>query len=447
MLNAFHTFRLSKPEVKIALRVMIYYTAFSLLWIFFSDSAIESMAKNQKQLSEIQTLKGTLFVILSGILVFSLVYFSTVKRFLLERKIGQAEKRYEQVFRNSSDAILIADMHYQIVQVNTAAVSIFRYSEPELIKREVFSLFSSEQRPEILPLFSPKQNDIQQKKQLYCLRSDGAVVPAEVSVSVLETDGEGNQYGIIIRDRTYEQKVQDRLVQEVQEAEELNTLKSNFVATISHELRTPLIGIMGFSEMMQSESSEPVIQGWAGRILFSGKRLLNTLNALIDLSRIEAKDHFIAPYEILAQDLIDEIIINHKPEADRKGLAFTAIAEPENLTIITDEAMLSRILNNLVENAVKYTERGSVSVSITGTDDDKIRILVEDTGIGMSEKEIRIVFEDFRQASEGYSRLYEGTGLGLSLAKRFVVLLSGSISVDSQPHLGSIFTVIIPKRI
>ena len=447
MLNAFNSFRSSKPEVRIALRVMIYYTVFSLLWIFFSDSAIESLAKSKNQLTTIQTLKGTLFVILSGLLVFALVYFSTVKRFLLERKIGQVEKHYEQVFRNSSDAIVITDMNYRVLLCNTAAVSIFRYSESDLQAKDVFTLFSEEQKQELLPLFEQKHESIPKKKQIYCHRSDGALIPAEVSVSVLETDEGGRQYGVIIRDRTYEQKVQDRLLEEVQEAEELNTLKSNFVATISHELRTPLIGIMGFSEMMQTESTEPLIQGWAERIQLSGKRLLNTLNALIDLSRIEAKDHFIAPNEILVQDFIDELFSNHKPEADRKGLAFTASVQPENLTVHTDEAMLSRILNSITENAIKYTERGKVTIMISEVEDEKIKISVEDTGIGMSEKEILIVFEDFRQASEGYSRLYEGTGLGLSLAKRFVSLLSGTISVDSQPHLGSIFTVVIPKRI
>ncbi len=242
-------------------------------------------------------------------------------------------------------------------------------------------------------------------------------------------------------------KNEQELILAKNKAEEMNRLKSSFLANMSHELRTPMIGILGFSKLLAY--SEDADTKETGELIYtSGKRLMETLNLILDLSRIEAGESKLEPSDI---DLIEEIAetVNlYQAAAIEKNLllSFNNI-QYVHLYTRTDKKAIDSILNNLINNAVKYTNKGSITVTVAKEkmeSENWVVIEVADTGIGIDEKNINMIFREFRQVSEGLERSFDGTGLGLTLTKKYTELIGGTISVKSKINEGSTFTVRFP---
>jgi signal transduction histidine kinase/CheY-like chemotaxis protein len=229
-------------------------------------------------------------------------------------------------------------------------------------------------------------------------------------------------------------------------AEESTELKSQFLATMSHELRTPMNAILGLTELVIEDSTiSPKNNERLAVVLRSGKRLLNLINDILDLSKIEAGKMEVRYEEFLLDDLISEITASMQPIATEKKLDFRIIKKSStNIYVTTDKSKILQIMINLIGNALKFTETGFVELRIN-TEDDKILILeVADSGIGISSKEIEIIFHEFRQADSSPTRKYGGTGLGLSICKKFAELLNGTITVSSKINEGSLFVLKVP---
>lgn len=230
-------------------------------------------------------------------------------------------------------------------------------------------------------------------------------------------------------------------------AEENSKLKSHFLALMSHELRTPLAGILGFAEILSDEIEDELLKDFALRIQDSGARLKDTLNSLLDLSRIEANKLEISIEEINLEETIREIINTYSIKASAKDLFLEYNNVNAPLFFNTDKTFFTLIFNNLLDNAVKYTDAGAVSVEIMKkkyTGEDVLKILVSDSGIGIPEEKLALIFEEFRQVDEGMGRNFEGVGLGLALTKKYIEKLGGSISVESIEGEGSTFTIRLP---
>jgi len=230
-------------------------------------------------------------------------------------------------------------------------------------------------------------------------------------------------------------------------AENINRLKSNFLASMSHELRTPLVGTLGFLEILKEEIKDPELKTMTNFILEDQQRLLNTLNSLLDLSAIEAKKKEVN-FESL--DLIDAANITfnrYKAAAQLKKLDISIIIKTSPIKIKADRKLLSQVLNNIVDNAIKFTKNGFVRIELDKKEINNINcgvFRVIDSGIGIPKECINFVFEEFRQISEGLSRNFEGVGLGLTITKNFVELMNGNIEVQSEINKGSIFSVLFP---
>lgn len=239
----------------------------------------------------------------------------------------------------------------------------------------------------------------------------------------------------------------EQLIDSKKNAEEMYKLKSSFLANMSHELRTPLVGILGFSELLTTTDDLSKVKEFSGFINFSGKRLMETLNLILDLSRIEAGETKLNFEEIDIVEKIHETINLFSVNAKSKNLNLSFESNLRQLTIISDSKAIDSILNNLINNAIKFTSDGDVRIQLHQTvksGKNWIVIDVIDTGIGIVEKDLDMIFKEFRQASEGLSRSFDGTGLGLSVTKKYVILLGGSISVKSALGEGSNFTVKLP---
>lgn len=231
-------------------------------------------------------------------------------------------------------------------------------------------------------------------------------------------------------------------------AEESNTLKSNFLTNMSHELRTPLTGILGFSELLSSELEDEEQKEMADLIFKGGKRLTNTLNSILDLSRLESNQLAVSKSLINFVNLLEEAVELFRNSAETKGLFINFTTNYKSLECNIDEKMTCDIVYNLLQNAITYTNEGGITISldlVKTSECDFAQLSVKDTGIGINPRFHKQIFEPFRQASEGLSRKFEGTGLGLTLTKKYTELMDGYISVISEEGKGSEFIIKLPS--
>ncbi|MPQ47638.1 response regulator [Marinifilum sp. N1E240] len=237
-----------------------------------------------------------------------------------------------------------------------------------------------------------------------------------------------------------------------EKAEESDRLKSSFLANMSHEIRTPMNAIIGFSELLQEEDLPfETRQQFFTHIRNSGNSLLNLINDIIDFSKIESGELKISQTLYSLNQLFDELFYTFEKIKSQKGkdyidLSFSKGLDDEKSIIYTDPLRLKQIITNLVENALKFTEKGSIHVSYQ-LSENKLIFAVKDTGIGITPDKQKIIFSRFRQADDSHARRYGGTGLGLSISKKLAELLKGEMWVESTPDIGSSFFVSIPYLI
>lgn len=251
----------------------------------------------------------------------------------------------------------------------------------------------------------------------------------------------------ILMDITQRKEMVQELITAKNKAEEMNKVKSSFLSNMSHELRTPLISILGFSEILADELENPDYIKMVNSIAFAGERLKRTLNTILDLSKVEANEIVLLIEEQNVVELVQNNAIMFLGPAQKKGLYLNVVALHTNLTANIDKRIFLEILNNLLSNAIIYTETGGITVEIGQekvNGKDWLCVSVADTGKGVDKKDFGLIFEEFRQVSEGFSRTHEGTGLGLTLVKKYVDLMGGVITLESELGVGSTFTVKVP---
>ena len=227
-----------------------------------------------------------------------------------------------------------------------------------------------------------------------------------------------------------------------EKVEELLKLKSAFLNNMSHELRTPLTAILGFAEIL-SEEVENEHREFAERIVSSGMRLQDTLNSILDLAQLEGGSLELDVETLEVSSQVRAVADKYAALAKRKGIKFEVFTPASTVEACLDSASLQRIVKSLVDNAVKFTEKGFVTVQVSVQHGNAL-IRVLDTGIGISDEFLPHMFSEFRQESMGHARTYEGSGLGLSITKRLVELMGGTIEVESRRGEGSCFTVSFP---
>ncbi len=365
-----------------------------------------------------------------------------------EEALKESEERFRSLIDNMIEAALIIDWDGKIIFANNSAARlvglenpdegigkiVFEFLHPDFINRVLNTLAKARQssRP-IIDEYLIKTIDGENK----WVESLGTKITFANTYSILVT----------LRDVTERKTTEHQLKIAKEQAEELSNIKSNFLANMSHELRTPLVGILGFAELLKEELQNEELKEMADRILTSGSRLMTTLNSVLDLSRIEANkvDLRIWPYRIA--ELVKSQVQLFEAVAERKNLYLKTIVTDESVCSEVDEQIFRQIINNLVNNALKYTISGGIIVTIDSVYDGTnkySRITVKDTGIGIPEESLGMIFQEFRQVSEGFSRHFEGTGLGLTITKKFVEIMNGRIGVVSKVGDGSTFTILFP---
>ena len=275
------------------------------------------------------------------------------------------------------------------------------------------------------------------------VRPDGAVRWIRAVAWSFSVDGETEtrQAGYAV-DVTARVRRRHELIAAKQEAEKLNRLKTAFLANMSHEIRTPLTSIIGFAEILQDELGSE--HGRAPELIYTaGRRLMNTLDSVLQLSRLEADAIRLHPVDVQLTDEVRDTILLFENQAQEAGIDLRLDVPSEPVEIHTDPSALQRVLQNLIGNAVKFTSEGYVRVTAS-EDGDTATLTVGDTGIGISRDFIDKIYEAFEQESTGTGRSYEGSGLGLTVVSRLVRLMGGDVQVQSTPGEGTRFTVTLP---
>lgn len=277
---------------------------------------------------------------------------------------------------------------------------------------------------------------------------NGELYWVSVNISSIKNDfGKIINYLSVQEDITIRKKDELELILAKEKIEKAEKAKSSLLANMSHEFRTPLISILGFSELLESELANEDLKEMINAIQSGGKRLLNSLESVLALSHLESSDLTFNMKEVNLIPIINNAINILIPEARKKNLSITFESSLEEINVSTEESYLTQTINHLIDNAIKFTNQGEVRITLDYVIDkekDYIQINIADTGIGIAEEEQQIIFEAFRQASEGYNRNYEGFGLGLTIAQKTIQLMAGKITVKSTPKVGSIFTIWIP---
>jgi signal transduction histidine kinase len=242
---------------------------------------------------------------------------------------------------------------------------------------------------------------------------------------------------------------QRRLEAAHRELEAVSRHKSEFLANMSHELRTPLNAVIGFSEVLQARMFGPLNEKqteYVDDVLHSGRHLLSLINDILDLAKIEAGRVDLEPSTFDVAGAIDNAIVLTKERAARRGLKLERNLAPDLRTVHADERKVKQVLINLLSNAVKFTPEGGTITVHASRGRDEVTLAVQDTGIGIAPEHQGLIFEEFRQVGNDYTRKQEGTGLGLALARRFVELHGGRLQVESALGRGSTFSFTLPLR-
>ena len=364
-----------------------------------------------------------------------------------EEKLKASELRYRGLFEFAKDGILILDaVTGMIVDVNPFLIELLGYSHEEFCGKAIWEigLFKD--------IVANKDQFVELQTKEY-VRYEGLPLETKnkkrINVEFVSNVYLVDNLPVIqcnIRDITEKILLINELTIARDKAEESCRVKSNFLSNMSHELRTPLIGILGYSDILSSDSDNQSIAAMAEVIHKCGKRLLETLNLILNLARVEAGGLDVKKEMVDVAVVLNEVIELFSEVAAKKNLyikkEFSALITKTK----TDFTILGEIFNNLLNNAIKFTHNGGITVSIENknTLGGCISVSFRDTGIGINEEFLNLIWEEFRQVSEGYNRGFEGSGLGLTLTKKFAEKLGGTISVQSEIGIGSVFTIDIP---
>ncbi|MBV6510684.1 MAG: PAS domain S-box protein [Ignavibacteriales bacterium] len=359
-----------------------------------------------------------------------------------QQKIRNLSRAVEQ----SPASIVITKTNGTIVYVNNKVTEVTGYTGAELIGNNPRILSSNEMKPEAYKqMYDTILAGNEWHGEFHNRKKNGELYWEAASISPLRNEkGEIVYFLAVKEDITEQKKLIEELIEARDRTEESNRTKTNFLANMSHELRTPLIAILGFSDiLLENENDEEKIE-FLRSIYSGGERLLQTVNALLHFSNLHEAGLMLTPVEFDIEEICSEIVENYRIKAVKKGLQFIHRCEGSK-KIVTDKLLLADALGYILDNAVRFTREGSIELTMTSTP-ELFTFAVRDTGIGIPQDKIRLIFEEFRQVSEGLSRQYEGSGLGLTLASKYIQILGGHIEVDSRVGEGSEFRIILPVK-
>ncbi|MDH5556318.1 MAG: ATP-binding protein [Alphaproteobacteria bacterium] len=361
------------------------------------------------------------------------------------RNTTVSKAHLDDILHGMLDGLLVVGVDGRILTTNRATHALLGYDEGELRGQPVSAFFHA-------PALASLQEKSNMASEGTARKKNGDGLPVLLSISALRKNpATGASTVWVFRDITSLKTTQNALVAAMQESERANHAKSQFLANMSHELRTPLNAIIGYSEMLVDEARD--LEGQEGmaedlnRIHAAGRHLLGLIDDVLDLSKIEAGKMDLNRDEFQLQTAIKDVAATVRPMLEERRNSLTIDCQPDLAPIISDQVKIRQILFNILSNAAKFTEDGTIVVTVRTENHrgaDRIMIKIEDSGIGMTPDQLERVFGEFIQADSSTTRQYGGTGLGLAISRKMTQMLGGEISAASVPGKGSTFTIELP---
>ena len=347
-----------------------------------------------------------------------------------------SNRRTREILESITDGFFSVDHQGRFTDLNSKAEHFLQEPKNSMLGRDAQAFFAEDVSGEILRMFrraAEDQNPVDFETFYQPLNR-------WFKIHIHPFAGGLSVY---FNDITERKNHETGLIKAKEEAEQLAQLKSTLMANMSHEIRTPLTSIIGFSGIL-AEEADGTHQEFANLIGQNGQRLMDTLNSVLDLAQLERGAMSYNPIYVDVAEETEQIVQLLKPLADERGLYLRVQQAATDVMAAVDKSLLSRVLNNLIGNAIKFTNEGGVVVTIRG-DADHVSVAIADTGIGISETFMPYLFDEFQQESTGLTRAYEGSGLGLAISLRLIQRMSGTIEVESAKNVGTTFTVHFPR--
>lgn len=364
-----------------------------------------------------------------------------------QKKAKQQVRLLIQSIEQSPVGIMITNPEGFVEFANSRMTDITGHTKEEIVGSLSRILISSKNNQALLKrIWSTIRSGNIWKGEFEDRKKDGIAYWAKIAISpILDEENVVKHYIMVFEDISEQKKILSELISAKIKAEESDHLKTAFLANMSHEIRTPMNGILGFMDLLQQPGlSGDQLEEYIRIVKTSGERLLSTINDIIDISKIEAGQSMFNESVVDVNQLLSEQHIFFKPEAEKKGIELSISLLPSEAQFIkTDHKKLSSVIINLVKNALKFTRKGAIRFGAS-LKRNEIEFFVTDTGKGIAPERISSIFDRFVQADVSIARDYEGSGLGLSIARAYVEMMGGKIAVSSKVDVGSSFIFTIP---
>jgi len=365
---------------------------------------------------------------------------------LAQAAVQKSEARFRALVQRSSDVTVILDRAGRLTYVSPSVQALLGYELADVEGRAMTEFIHPDERePMIQKLLEPASDVISSPPvDVRLLHAEGHYLYAEgVGTSLFEDPAVGG-FVVNLRDVTERHRARRALIHAKRQAEELSQLKSTFLSNMSHEIRTPLTAILGFTDILHDEVRDERASEFVGLVAENGQRLLEMLNAILDLARMDAGQGHFVPEPHRMASLVREVTEHHRAEVEAKGLVLTVDEGSEPLLATLDSGAFKKALHHVIGNAIKFTDEGTIAVGLR-THGDDVLVHVRDSGRGIDADFLSRLFTPFEQESTGAERTHEGAGLGLAIVQQLVERMGGQIKVQSRKDVGSLFTLVFPR--
>lgn len=373
---------------------------------------------------------------ISGIIV-----LSSHLRTHLVTSLEASERRFRKLSEAAFEAIFITDNDV-MVDCNTNALILLGHSARERLlgcKLSDFMPQSDRNRGGL-----SRQLETPYRYESTMRRSDGTIVPVEIRGRSITEKGHDIRV-VAVRDISEQKEYEQKLIESRRRIEETLEVRNAILTNVSHEFRTPLAIMLGYAEMLKEDKFDDATD--VGQMIYdSGRKLNDTLNLILELAQIEAGGFALARDSVDVAELVDDVVRSHRQRASMKLLGLSFAAEGSNHTALVDRVRVLKIVDYLLDNAIKFTDEGTIDIRVE-SDAEWTRILVTDTGIGIDAAFLPQVFEPFKQESFGLTRSHGGLGVGLTIARHMAESMDGAVTVESRKGEGSVFTVSFPRAV